>query len=174
MGFASRDWCSFRYSKGVIGSMTNNEALIAGRRDESVKSEKVFKLWDYSLFSLLTVLASATIVYFIARWFAYDDWYHQPIAFCGLTLVLIGRLAINQLRWWCLPFMKKPVPIAARPGLKIGVATTFVPGAEPFSMLEQTVRALVALDYPHETWVLDEGNDSRVAALCAELGAFHF
>jgi len=154
--------------------MTNNEALIAGRRDESVKSEKVFKLWDYSLFSLLTVLASATIVYFIARWFAYDDWYHQPIAFCGLTLVLIGRLAINQLRWWCLPFMKKPVPIAARPGLKIGVATTFVPGAEPFSMLEQTVRALVALDYPHETWVLDEGNDSRVAGLCAELGAFHF
>ena len=64
--------------------------------------------------------------------------------------------------------------MAARAGHKVGVATTFVPGAEPFDMLERTVRALVALDYPHETWVLDEGNETRVAALCAELGAFHF
>ena len=154
--------------------MRNNQAQIVFLENESLQSEKVFNLWDYSLFSLLTVLASSSIVYFTAGWFAYDDWHHQPIAFWGLTLVLIGRLAINQVRWWCLPFMKKPVPMTARPGHKIGVATTFVPGAEPFEMLEQTVRALVALDYPHDTWVLDEGNNSRVAGLCAELGAFHF
>ena len=154
--------------------MGKNAALIAGRRDESIQSEKVFNLWDYSLFSLLTVLASASIVYFMTRWFSYGDWHHQPIAFWGLTLIVIGRLAINQCRWWSLPFMKRPVPMAARPGHKVGVATTFVPGAEPFEMLEETLRALIALDYPHETWVLDEGNDTRVAALCAELGAFHF
>jgi len=154
--------------------MGKNAALIAGRRDESVQSEKVLNLWDYSLFSLLTVLASASIVYFMTRWFSYGDWHHQPIAFWGLTLIVIGRLAINQCRWWSLPFMKRPVPMAARPGHKVGVATTFVPGAEPFEMLEETLRALIALDYPHETWVLDEGNDTRVAALCAELGAFHF
>src|SRR5688500_1458912 len=70
--------------------------------------------------------------------------------------------------------MKKPVPITARPGHKMVVATTFVPGAEHFDILERTVRALVALDYPHETWVLDEENDTQVAALCAELGVYHF
>ncbi len=41
-------------------------------------------------------------------------------------------------------------------------------------MLEETVRALVALDYPHDTWVLDEGDDDQVKALCLRLGAHHF
>jgi cellulose synthase/poly-beta-1,6-N-acetylglucosamine synthase-like glycosyltransferase len=30
------------------------------------------------------------------------------------------------------------------------------------------------MEYPHETWVLDEGDDPRVRALCARLGARHF
>lgn len=148
--------------------------MIGYPRDGSVQSERIFDLWDYLVFTILTVLVSAAIIYFMAHWFAYGDWYHRPIAFWGLTLIIIGRLAINQFRWWYLPFMKKPTPMAPRLGWKVAVATTFVPGAEPFEMLEQTLRALVTLDYPHDTWVLDEGNDPPVAALCAKLGALHF
>ena len=140
----------------------------------SVQSQKVFKLSDYLLFALLTVVSSAAIAYFIANWFAYGDWFARPLAFWGLTLIVISRLAINQFRWWCLPFMRKPVPMIPRPGWKVGVATTFVPGAESIEMLEETIRALVALNYPHDTWVLDEGNDTRVISLCTELGVFHF
>jgi cellulose synthase (UDP-forming) len=140
----------------------------------SVQSEKVFNLSDYLLFALLTVVSSAAIAYFIMRWFAYGDWYARPLSFWGLTLIVIGRLAINQSRWWYLPFMRKPVLMTPRPGWKVGVATTFVPGIESIEMLEETVRALVALDYPHDTWVLDEGNDVRVRSLCKELGALHF
>ena len=140
----------------------------------SVQSQKVFNLSDYLLFALLTVVSSAAIVYFMTRWFAYGDWFARPLAFWGLTLIVISRLAINQFRWWCLPFMRKPVPMTPRPGWKVGVATTFVPGAESIEMLEETIRALVALNYPHDTWVLDEGNDTRVISLCTELGVFHF
>jgi hypothetical protein len=62
-----------------------------------------------------------------------------------------------------------------RPDWKVGVATTFVPAAESIEMLEETVRALVAMDYPHERWGLDEGDDDgEVKALCARLGAYHF
>src|SRR5207247_6526204 len=64
----------------------------------------------------------------------------RPLAFGGLTLIVIGRLAINQFRWWYLPFMRKPVPMTPRPSWKVGVATTFVPGAEPIEMLEETIR----------------------------------
>jgi cellulose synthase (UDP-forming) len=150
--------------------------MMSGTSDfhESVQSEHVFKLRDYVSFTLLTVVSYAAIIYFMVRWFSYDDWYNRPIAFWGLTLIIIGRLAIHQFRWWHLPFMKQPVSMAARPGWKVGVATTFVPGAEPIEMLEETVRALVALDYPHDTWVLDEGDDAQVASLCAELGALYF
>jgi hypothetical protein len=62
----------------------------------------------------------------------------------------------------------------APPGLTVGVATTFVPSAEPIEMLAETVAGLVAMDYPHDTWVLDEGNDPAVKQLCARLGARHF
>jgi cellulose synthase (UDP-forming) len=140
----------------------------------SVQSEKVFTLSDYLLFALLTVVSSAAIAYFMTRWFAYGDWFAHPLPFWGLTLIVIGRLVINQSRWWYLPFMRKPVLMTPRPGWKVGVATTFVPGVESIEMLEETVRALVALNYPHDTWVLDEGNDVRVKSLCKELGALHF
>jgi cellulose synthase (UDP-forming) len=141
---------------------------------EFVQSEKVFKPWDYPLFAVLTAASFAAILYFMAGWFAHEDWYARPLAFWGLTLIITSRLAINQFRWWSLPFMRKPLPMAARPDWKVGVATTFVPGAESIDMLQTTVRALVALDYPHDTWVLDEGDDAAVASLCAKLGAFHF
>lgn len=41
-------------------------------------------------------------------------------------------------------------------------------------MLEDTLRSLIALEYPHDTWVLDEGDNDRVKSLCQRLGANHF
>jgi cellulose synthase/poly-beta-1,6-N-acetylglucosamine synthase-like glycosyltransferase len=38
-------------------------------------------------------------------------------------------------------------------------------------VLTPTIAAAVALDVPHETWVLDDGNRPAIAALAAELGA---
>jgi len=70
--------------------------------------------------------------------------------------------------------LRRPPPPPPRAGWWVGVATTFVPGAEALEMLEVTVQALVALAYPHDTWVLDEGDDARVRALCRRLGARHF
>ena len=61
-----------------------------------------------------------------------------------------------------------------RLGWKVAVVTSFVPGAEPLDMLEQTLKALTSLQYPHDTWVLDEGDDQRVKALCQRVGARHF
>jgi len=57
--------------------------------------------------------------------------------------------------------MRRPSPAAARPGMRVGVATTFVSSSEPIEMLEGTLRAVIAMDYPHDTWVLDEGDDER-------------
>jgi len=138
----------------------------------SIQCEKVFSQRDCLLFAGLTILLSGAILNFMAQWLANGD--YSQLAFWGITLIGFGKIASNQLRWWYLPFMKKPLPVPAGTGWKVGVATTFVPGEEPIEMLEQTVRALIALEYPHETWVLDEGNDPRVIALCAELGAHYF
>ena len=41
-------------------------------------------------------------------------------------------------------------------------------------MLEGTLRAMLAAEYPHDTWVLDEGDDPAVRSLCDALGVNHF
>lgn len=140
----------------------------------SVKSQKVFKLWDYIMFVTLTLVTYAVIAYVLTFWFATDDWLMHPLVFWGLTAVFLSKLLVNQLRWWVLPFMRKPLQMPVRPGWRVGVATSFVPNAEPLEMLEETVTALVAMDYPHDTWVLDEDGNAEVKSLCERLGAFYF
>jgi cellulose synthase (UDP-forming) len=140
----------------------------------SVVKEKLFTSTDNIAFALLTCLSVAAIVSFLAHWFSFGDWLTHPGSFLILTFIVFFKVADNLARWFTLPFMKRPRTMAPRNGLKVAVVTTIVPGVESLEMLEETVRALVALDYPHDTWVLDEGNDEEVKALCQRAGAQHF
>ena len=143
-------------------------------REARVITRKVFTRWDYLLFALFTGMLYTALLSFLHHWFSYGDWRAHPFAFWGVTFLLISRAATHQWRWWLLPSMRTPVKMTTRPGWRVGVATTFVPGAESLAMLAETVRALIRMDYPHETWVLDEGDDPQVKALCMRLGACHF
>jgi cellulose synthase (UDP-forming) len=140
----------------------------------SIIAEQVFKWWDYFLYIPLTALRVSTIIYFLIYWFSFNDWSSYTLSFSSLTLIILAYISIDQLRWCALPFMKRPRPMAPRAGWKVGVATTFVPGVESLEMLEETVKALMNLHYPHDTWVLDEGDDDQVKTLCLRLGANHF
>ncbi len=71
---------------------------------------------------------------------------------------------------------RHPVPVAPEPGHRIAFITTIVPSKEPIAMAEKTLRAAVALEYdgPYDVWLLDEGNDPDVKAMCARIGVNHF
>ncbi|MFZ1250583.1 MAG: glycosyltransferase family 2 protein [Candidatus Microsaccharimonas sp.] len=60
------------------------------------------------------------------------------------------------------------------PGSKVAFITTFVPSSESIELLHKTLPAMVSAEYPHDTWILDEGNDPAVRALCEEYGVNHF
>jgi cellulose synthase (UDP-forming) len=134
----------------------------------------VLRGWDYAGFGCLTALTWAALAWCLAAWLTQADWRVHPVLLGGLTLLLAYNVAIQQFRWFLLLNMRRPAPKPPRAGWRVGVATTFVPGAESLEMLEVTVQALVDMAYPHETWVLDEGDDARVHALCTRLGARHF
>lgn len=77
--------------------------------------------------------------------------------------------------WWVYLWVKSPpLPPAIPTGTlgSVDVLTTAMPG-EPFAMFERTLRAIVALDYPHRSFLLDGGNDPALRTLCAELGVEH-
>jgi cellulose synthase (UDP-forming) len=111
---------------------------------------------------------------FAAIWFTLPGRWQHPVLYVLASLIVAYHASVWMARWLALQNMERPRHTPPEAGLRVAVATGFVPGAEPMAMLEQTATALVAMEYPHDTWVLDEGDDPRVRALCHRLGAHHF
>jgi cellulose synthase (UDP-forming) len=139
-----------------------------------VENVRVFSARQLPLYALLSVLNLAAVAWLVSFWVGRAELSPQTPVFIFLTGAVLLPLAMFESRWFALPIMRRPKHMTASPGWKVGVATTFVPGGEDLGMLQRTVRALVQMDYPHETWVLDEGDDPHVRALCERLGARHF
>ncbi|PWJ55145.1 Glycosyltransferase, catalytic subunit of cellulose synthase and poly-beta-1,6-N-acetylglucosamine synthase [Quadrisphaera granulorum] len=95
--------------------------------------------------------------------------------FAVLSAVVWHRIAMDVLAHVLSSSISRDAPPPPpEPGLSVAFITTYVPGSEPLDMLERTLRAMLAADYPHETWVLDEGDDPAAQALCLRLGVRHF
>ncbi|MFC8346816.1 glycosyltransferase family 2 protein [Streptomyces sp. NPDC057280] len=71
---------------------------------------------------------------------------------------------------------RDPVPVTPEPGTRVAFLTTYVPGKEPLAMVRATLEGAtkVTHDGPLDVWLLDEGDDEKAKALCAELGVRHF
>lgn len=82
---------------------------------------------------------------------------------------VLGRAALK---------VRDPVPVTSPGGLRVALVTTFVPAREDIGQLRATVAGMRDQRYARlgvvDAWVLDEGDDPAVRALCAELGARHF
>jgi cellulose synthase/poly-beta-1,6-N-acetylglucosamine synthase-like glycosyltransferase len=139
-----------------------------------VQTERVFKKWDYAVFTLLTLVCLSATTWFVTYWLSFRSWVDHPVRFIISVFIFIVIVGNYFGRWFLLPYMRRPKPIAAKPGWRVAVVTTVIPRNEPVEMLEQTLSALVGLDYPHDTWVLDEDDSDEVKALCKRLGANHF
>ncbi|MET9730087.1 cellulose synthase catalytic subunit [Streptomyces sp. NPDC006458] len=71
---------------------------------------------------------------------------------------------------------RDPVPVVPEDGTRVAFLTTYVPGKEPLAMVRATLEAALRVTHtgPLDVWLLDEGDDDRARALCAELGVRHF
>ncbi|WP_432536942.1 glycosyltransferase family 2 protein [Kineococcus arenarius] len=69
-----------------------------------------------------------------------------------------------------------PIPVHPEPGRRVAFLTTIVPGKEPVEMAEETLLAAKRIRYdgPMDIWLLDEGNDPEVRAMCERIGVKHF
>jgi cellulose synthase/poly-beta-1,6-N-acetylglucosamine synthase-like glycosyltransferase len=88
----------------------------------------------------------------------------------GLRLVNVFTLAVATLN------ARDPIPLTPLTGQRIAFITTIVPSKEPIEMVRRTLEAAVAVRYEGtlDVWLLDEGDDPAVRAMCAELGVRHF
>ncbi len=139
-----------------------------------VVDRRVFQRQDFWIFGVLSLLQAAAVGWFAFGWVRDAHWTAHPVLLIVLSTLIFGQLAMHLMRWLVLPRMRRPDPMEPEPGLNAVVVTTFVPGSESIVMLEETLSAFIALDYPHDTWVLDEGDDPEVKALAQRLGVQHF
>ena len=135
-------------------------------------------------YRLLMVLGGASLIAFYAWWLQPA---HVPVNFVGwahlidwaifliLTGVVSHRAFMDVYTWVVIRKIEPRLPAPEPPvGLKVAFITTFVPGTEGLDLLERTLPAILRTDYPHDTWLLDEGNDPGARALCESLGVHYF
>jgi len=156
------------------GVSTSTNGASAEADPTVVITERVFSSADSATFAVLTLAVVAAMVALLWYWLSLSDRRSYPLAFTAASLLLLFYLGSWLSRWLSLPAMRRPRPMLPEPGLRVAAVTTFVPSAEPLEMLEQTLLTLVAMDYPHDTWVLDEGSDEAVKSVCRRLGVRHF
>ncbi|WP_433305039.1 glycosyltransferase family 2 protein [Actinoplanes sp. CA-030573] len=71
---------------------------------------------------------------------------------------------------------RDPIPVVPDPGVRAAFLTTIVPSKEPIDIVRATLEAATRIrhDGTLDIWLLDEGDDPEVRALCDRLGVRHF
>lgn len=66
---------------------------------------------------------------------------------------------------------KKKMPLKNK---KVAVISLCVPSSESLDIVENQLRAMSEITYPHDSWILDEGNDPEIKKLAKQYGVKHF
>jgi cellulose synthase (UDP-forming) len=74
--------------------------------------------------------------------------------------------------WYHYWAIKVPVTPPTTRQYTVDIFTTFFKG-EPYEMIIETLTAIQAITYPHETYLCDEANDQYLKGICKELGVHH-
>jgi cellulose synthase (UDP-forming) len=123
----------------------------------------------------LTLLwLGATVLFCI--WWCWPSHIVSLPRFLIASFVIAYALAMPAYFFFFVGRMRRPDPaLSPPPGLRVAFATTFVPGAESTAVLERTITAMRDQGgFPHDVWVLDEGDLPEARDLCRRVGARHF
>lgn len=122
--------------------------------------------WIYRGYTLVWVLAAL----FFWGWWLQPDHILDPWLYGMATGPLIWLYGL-QVYFLCVVHNARvssaPDPVPGE--YRVAMITTKTP-AEPFAVVRPTLEAMLAQDYPHDTWLADEDPTSEVLEWCAEHG----
>ncbi|MBV8939847.1 MAG: glycosyltransferase, partial [Alphaproteobacteria bacterium] len=114
------------------------------------------------------VLVALGVIANYLLWRLYTFNPHAPVlSFLLYCAELFGvmTLLLHSFMNWRLSVREAPPPAA---GLSVDV---FIPTInEPLSVVRRTALTAVAMDYPHSTWILDDGRRPELRVMAEELG----
>jgi cellulose synthase/poly-beta-1,6-N-acetylglucosamine synthase-like glycosyltransferase len=168
-----------RGAPGLLGTVTVPAVLpepvaAATPGTVRVRDEVVLVGRRRAVFFLLTAILLVSAGAFAMYWAEIPRATEHPALYALASAGLFYLIGVWLMPWLAVERMRRPVHVGPAPGWRVAVLTTFTPPTESVEMLEQTLAALVALEYPHDSWVLDEGDLPEVRALCERLDVRHF
>jgi cellulose synthase (UDP-forming) len=120
---------------------------------------------------LLWVAVNATFW----TWWTRQTAHSTPWLFWVETVMLFYQTTfLPTVFWHFVGRMKRPVEVQARPGMRVAMISPCVPASESLEVIRAQLRALVDVDYPHDSWILDEAGSPEVRALALEYGVRYF
>lgn len=105
-------------------------------------------------------------------WFIDPDHIGFAPVFWLLTLGLSFKLIKMLHEWYHYWGISVPEPPVMTKEWKVDMLTTACPG-EPKEMIIETLKAMVAVRYPHTNYLCDEGDDPELKEVCRQLGVVH-
>ena len=108
-------------------------------------------------------------------WWLQPERVAVPALFVLLTLAFAYEGSIVPTFYlFLIGRMRKPRPLSPPTGRKVALITPCVPSSESLEVIERQLEALSRVQYAHDSWVLDEGNDPAVRAAAARFGVRYF
>jgi cellulose synthase (UDP-forming) len=118
---------------------------------------------------VVVLAASSGLNYVIWRWAAsvnWDSWWIAVPLVVAETYSLIDSLLFGLGAWRIRERGEPPSPPASGFTVDVFIATY----NEPVELVMRTARAARDIDYPHTTWILDDGAREDVRAAAEQLG----
>jgi cellulose synthase/poly-beta-1,6-N-acetylglucosamine synthase-like glycosyltransferase len=167
----------------LAGPLTEPSGPVHRVRYTKLLAKEPHRIRAVLLMTLAPVLTGVLLVYLVwpTHWVereGADSW------LVGLDIAMLTAIGLIELFMLvnvvsiahATMVARDPIPVVPEPGTRVAFLTTYVPGKEPLSMVRATLEGATRTrhDGHLDVWLLDEGDDDRARALCAELGVRHF
>ena len=160
--------------KSVKRKKSFNENVAIAQKQFAPAFEVSYKLvTGVKSMRILVGFGLVAMVYFLSWFLTFEHIGYAPLFW--LLVVSLGFKILRMLHEWAhYVHVQEPVaPVAAPSALKsVDVLTTACPG-EPHEMIVRTLESMQAMDYPHTSYLCDEGNDPFLRQECERLGVVH-
>lgn len=120
------------------------------------------------LLGLLIALGVVCSAFYFSWWLEAERLASPVLA--GAFALALAYVAVQVYAPWYVYASIAPAA-AQRPPAGLSVDVLVPVFDEPFDLIEQTLRAALAIRYPHRTYLLDDARDPRFARLAEALGA---
>ncbi|MEY9839013.1 glycosyltransferase family 2 protein [Streptacidiphilus sp. EB103A] len=176
------DYARYSHLAGPVTEPAADRPYRVEYRSLLSRTDKRIRLWVMMLLAPLAELALLVWMLLPQNWsqrpFDPRTWLRVMDKVVLGTIVLIETFRLLQIvsNVHGTLFARDPVPVRPETGTRVAFVTACVPGKEPIAMVRTTLAAARRIRHSGtvDVWLLDEGDQPEMRALCEELGVRHF